>query len=120
MPQEKVVKKANKGDPVYILFRYGKIVTTGNNYPRIFYSKEHFDYHKKHYSGTFLSTDELVKYVPEDEARKKTVKEFAERLKERKYLSSEWSHGEHPYVVEEDEIDDLVEEMIGEQDYATE
>ena len=47
--------------------------------------------------------------------RAEAIKEFAERVKERKYLSSEWSHGEHPDVVEEDEIDDLVEEMTGEE-----
>lgn len=41
------------------------------------------------------------------------VKEFAERLKERKYQSSDWSHGEHPFVVEESDIDNLVEEMVG-------
>ena len=43
------------------------------------------------------------------------VKEFAERLKERAYTSSDWSHGEHPQVVECDEIDDLVEEMTEEK-----
>jgi hypothetical protein len=41
------------------------------------------------------------------------VKQFAERLKERKYQSSDWSHGEHPFVVEESDIDELVEEMVG-------
>ena len=41
------------------------------------------------------------------------VKEFAERLKEYKYLSSDWSHGEHPFVVEEADIDELMEEMVG-------
>lgn len=43
--------------------------------------------------------------------RAEAIKEFAEKLKERKYLSSDWSRGVHPYVVEEDDIDDLVEEM---------
>lgn len=43
----------------------------------------------------------------------KGIKEFAERLKERKYQSSDWSHGEHPFVVEETDIDELVEEMVG-------
>ena len=46
-----------------------------------------------------------------DKARAEAIKEFAERAKDRKYLSSEWSHGGHPYVVEVDDIDDLVEEM---------
>ena len=41
-------------------------------------------------------------------------KEFAERLKERKYLDDGWSHGEHPYVVEESDIDDVYEELVGE------
>ena len=40
------------------------------------------------------------------------VKEFAEKLKERKYQSSDWSHGEHPFVVEETDIDELLEEMV--------
>ncbi len=39
------------------------------------------------------------------------VKKFAEMLKERKYQSSEWSHGGHPYVIEIDDIDDVLEEM---------
>jgi flagellar biosynthesis/type III secretory pathway protein FliH len=41
------------------------------------------------------------------------IKEFAERLKEYKYQSSDWSHGEHPFVVEESDIYELVEEMVG-------
>lgn len=44
------------------------------------------------------------------------IKEFAERLKEQKYQSSDWSHGEHPFVVEESDIDELVQEMVGEED----
>lgn len=36
------------------------------------------------------------------------ITEFAEKIKERKYQSSDWSHGEHPYVVEEDDIDNLL------------
>jgi hypothetical protein len=46
----------------------------------------------------------------------KGIKDFAERLKEYKYQSSDWSHGEHPFVVEESDIDDLVEEMVGDVD----
>ena len=37
-------------------------------------------------------------------------KEFAERLLQRKYQSSDWSHGEHPFVVEENDILDILEE----------
>lgn len=44
-------------------------------------------------------------------AKSDAIKEFAERLKKRKYQSSDWSHGEHPYVVEEDDINDLVQEL---------
>ncbi len=40
------------------------------------------------------------------------IKEFAERLKARAYQSTEWSHGDHPMVVEVDDIDELVEEMV--------
>ena len=44
------------------------------------------------------------------------VKKFAKKLKERKYKSSDWSHGEHPFVVEESDIDEIAEEMVGEND----
>lgn len=47
--------------------------------------------------------------------RAEAIREFAERLKEMKYESIEWAHGEHPYVVEESDIDNLVEEMVGEK-----
>jgi hypothetical protein len=46
-----------------------------------------------------------------DNHRSEAVREFAERLKKWKYQSSDWSHGEHPFVVEETDIDDLVIEM---------
>ena len=44
-------------------------------------------------------------------AKSEAIKEFADRLKEKKYKSCEWSHGEHPYIVEECDIDNLVKEM---------
>ena len=51
----------------------------------------------------------------ETKIRAEAVKEFAERLKEMKYESIEWAHDEHPYVVEESDIDNLVEEMAGDK-----
>lgn len=60
-----------------------------------------------------------IVFTDRSEAIKKlkaeAIKEFAERLKERAYTSSDWSHGEHPQVVECDDIDDLLEEMTGEK-----
>lgn len=57
------------GEPVYLVFRYGRLLLDGQSKPRVFYSEEHFKEHKKRWNGTFLPTDKLVKYVPE------TVKE---------------------------------------------
>lgn len=54
-----------RGDPMYALFRYGKIVLTSSYSPRIFYSVEHYNDTRRRYNGTYLPTDELVKYVPE-------------------------------------------------------
>lgn len=51
----------------------------------------------------------------ETKIRAEAVKEFADRLKGMKYESIEWAHGEHPYVVEESDIDNLVEEMVGDK-----
>jgi hypothetical protein len=61
---------------------------------------------------------DLAKQLPEMVAfiQAEAYKEFAERLKERKYQSSDWSHGEHPFVVEEDDIDEVLEEMVGAED----
>ena len=51
-----------------------------------------------------------------DKGRIAGAKEFAERLLEMKYQSSDWSRGEHPYVVEADDIEDLLAEMESETD----
>lgn len=50
-------------------------------------------------------------------AKAEAIKEFADRLKGMKYESIEWAHGEHPYVVEESDIDNLVKEMVGKNSY---
>ena len=49
----------------------------------------------------------------------KGIKDFVKRLKEHKYQSSDWSHGEHPFVVEEDDIDEIAEEMEAKEDGQT-
>lgn len=46
-----------------------------------------------------------------EEAKAEAIKEFVEKLKQWQYESSDWSHGEHPCVVEVNEIDNLVAEM---------
>ena len=46
------------------------------------------------------------------EAKANTVRKMQERLKERAYTSNDWSHGEHPMVVECDDIDQIAEEML--------
>ena len=43
--------------------------------------------------------------------RKETAWKFAERLKAMAYQSTDWSHGEHPMVVEVDYIDEICEEI---------
>lgn len=56
----------------------------------------------------------LIRQEREEVVKAEAYKEFAERLKERKYLDETgWSHGEHPYIVEEDDIDDVLEELAG-------
>ena len=45
---------------------------------------------------------------------KETAEKFAEKLKSMVYQSTDWSHGEHPMVVEVDYIDEVLEEIIGE------
>lgn len=54
----------------------------------------------------FLSKEETIKA--------KAIKEFVEKLKQWSYESSDWSHGEHPMVVEWSDIEDVLDEMAGE------
>jgi hypothetical protein len=56
--------------------------------------------------GLMLNNDNGVELI-----KTEAYKEFAEKLLKRKYLSSDWSHGEHPYVVEESDIEDLLYEL---------
>ena len=41
-----------------------------------------------------------------------TAKGIYERLVDKAYTSNDWSHGEHPMVVELDDIDEIVEEFL--------
>lgn len=48
------------------------------------------------------------------EIRAEAIKEFWSRLQGIAYQSSDWSHGEHPMVVELDDAEEIYEEMRGE------
>lgn len=61
------------------------------------------------------ATEQVTEQVT-DQVRSKAIKEFAYRLRQRSYKSSDWSRGEHPMVVEWDDIDDVLEEMVGERE----
>lgn len=50
-------------------------------------------------------------YLSKTEHKLKIIKEFVEEIKEHQYQSSDWSHGEHPYVIEVDDIDDALLNM---------
>ena len=75
--------------------------------------------------GGALNCSRLADYLLEhgvivaEEAEKhslikvEAVKEFAYRLRQRSYESSDWSHGEHPLVAEWSDIDEVLEEMAG-------
>lgn len=41
------------------------------------------------------------------------IKEFVDTLESVAYVSSDWSHGEHPRVVEMDDVYNIKEEMVG-------
>jgi hypothetical protein len=48
------------------------------------------------------------------EIKSEAIKEFWSRLQGIAYQSSDWSHGEHPMVVELDDAEEIYEEMVGE------
>ena len=58
--------------------------------------------------------ENLLKAEKHSLIKTEAVKEFARRIRQRSYESSDWSHGEHPIVVEWSDIDEVLEEMAGE------
>lgn len=68
---------------------------------------------KEEYDGLKLIASNYSKAVKEVEAR--TAEKFAEMLKSMAYQSTDWSHGEHPMVVEVEHIDEVCEEIIGDE-----
>ena len=58
--------------------------------------------------------ENLLKAEKHSLVKAAAIKEFAYRLRQRSYESSDWSHGEHPMVVEWSDIDEVLKEMAGE------
>lgn len=50
------------------------------------------------------------------DVRTEAIEEFWGRLKGIAYQSGDWSHGEHPMVVELDDAEEIYDEMVGEQE----
>lgn len=48
--------------------------------------------------------------------RAEAIKEFWNKLQGIAYQSGDWSHGEHPMVVELDDAEEIYDEMVGEQE----
>ena len=48
-----------------------------------------------------------------EKARVDAIKELLTEAKEQTYVSSDWSHGEHPLVVEWDDLEEVAEGMVG-------
>lgn len=65
------------------------------------------------YEGT-LYLDRCKLHDAEQKIKELTEKN--ERLRAVAYQSGDWSHGEHPMVVELDDINQIAEEMIGGKD----
>ena len=75
----------------------------------------YFKERMKEISDNYDNPDGEVSNNLETKLKAEAIREFADRLKGMKYESIEWAHGEHPYVVEESDIDNLVEEMTGDK-----
>ena len=63
------------------------------------------------YNEGYKNTEAYYENFKLPEVRKETAEKFAERLKSMAYQSTDWSHGEHPMVVEVDYIDEICEEI---------
>ena len=75
----------------------------------------------ENYSFAVLERDKTERELLIERTRKETAEKFAERLKAMAYQSTDWSHGEHPMVVEVDYIDEICEEITeGEKEISNE
>jgi hypothetical protein len=59
-----------------------------------------------------VDLDRVAKKI--EQVAKDTAENFAEVAKGRAYQSTDWSHGEHPMVVDVDDICEIYEEIMGE------
>lgn len=48
-----------------------------------------------------------------DTAKSEAIKMLLTEAKKQAYVSSDWSHGEHPLVIEWDDLEAVAEEMVG-------
>ena len=80
------------------------------------YEEQRAEIEKLKADNEYLNGQYLIADMAIEKATNEAVKEFAEKIKIYKYQSSDWSHGEHPYVVEEADIDDVLIEMVGDVD----
>ena len=58
-----------------------------------------------------LDTKPCDLYISQEEYEYNLAKKFANEIKKHQYQSSDWSHGEHPSVIEVDDIDDVLLDM---------
>ena len=65
--------------------------------------------HKSLYDETKAENAELIQSIKNCQTY--AIKEFAEELKPYRYTSSDWSHGEHPMVVEWDDVENVLYRM---------
>ena len=57
---------------------------------------------------------DLLKAEKHSLIKAEAVKEFLKKAKDLSYESRDWSHGEHPFVVELDDLETIYDEMRGE------
>jgi predicted nucleotidyltransferase len=80
---------------------------------KAFHDEKCAEFEKLCYDYNKLKRDFEYNLVQErKQTRKETAEKFAGRLKAMAYQSTDWSHGEHPMVVEVDYIDEICEEIV--------
>lgn len=98
----------SKADEDFLVKMIRKYITEN----AVVLTKEEFENyeHRQNQINVLLLNNELLRKTLA-EVRKETAEQFAEMLKSMAYQSTDWSHGEHPMVVEVDYIDEILEEF---------
>ena len=73
---KKINGEIRPGEPIYLLKRNGRLVSSETNTVKIFSGPEHLNWYRRRYTTRILPSDKLIKYVPAPEEGQETKEDL--------------------------------------------